>query len=144
MSPATYRPAAFHRAGLFLCALVLSATLPAQLALPAAATVPASAANGDDGGFSPGAPGLGDPYYPLDGNGGYDVGHYLLELSYDPATGFLAGSATIRSRATQDLSSFNLDLKGLTVRSIQVNHRDATYRRSGAELAVTPQQGIRD
>lgn len=144
MSPATYRPAAFHRAGLFLCALVLSATLPAQLALPAAAAVAARSADADDGGFSPGAPGLGDPYYPLDGNGGYDVGHYLLELSYDPASGFLAGSATIRARATQDLSTFNLDLQGLTVRSIQVDHRDATYRRSGAELTVTPQQGIRD
>src|SRR6478609_10861783 len=112
MSPATYRPAAFHRAGLFLCALVLSAALPAQLALPAAAAVPARAVNTDDGGFSPGAAGLGDPYYPLDGNGGYDVGRYLLELSYEPATGFLAGSATIHARATQDLSSFSLDLQG--------------------------------
>ncbi|MFE4541756.1 M1 family metallopeptidase [Arthrobacter sp. NPDC056727] len=144
MSPATYRPAAFHRAGLFLCALVLSAVLPAQLVLPAVAAVPASAVNADDGGFSPGAPGLGDPYYPLDGNGGYDVGRYLLELSYDPATGFLAGSATIRARATQNLSSFNLDLQGLTVRGIRVNHSDAAYRRSGAELTVIPQQGIRD
>jgi hypothetical protein len=144
MSPATYRPAAFHRAGLFLCSLVLSATLPAQLAMPAAAAVPASAVSADDGGFSPGAPGLGDPYYPLDGNGGYDVGRYLLELSYDPATGFLAGSATIRARATQNLSSFNLDLQGLTVRGVRVNHRDAAYSRSGAELTVTPQQGIRD
>ena len=25
--------------------------------------------------FEPGAPGLGDPYFPLDGNGGYDVKH---------------------------------------------------------------------
>ena len=24
--------------------------------------------------FTPGAPGIGDPYFPLDGNGGYDVG----------------------------------------------------------------------
>ena len=31
--------------------------------------------------FRPGAPGIGDPYFPLDGNGGYDVRHYGLDLS---------------------------------------------------------------
>src|SRR4030095_3624439 len=29
--------------------------------------------------------GVGDPYFPLDGNGGYDVEHYALELRFDPA-----------------------------------------------------------
>ena len=38
---------------------------------------------------SPGAPGIGDPYFPLDGNGGYDARHYLLDLRYDPATDML-------------------------------------------------------
>ena len=32
------------------------------------------------------AAGIGDPYFPLDGNGGYDVQHYDLDLAYDPAT----------------------------------------------------------
>ena len=32
-----------------------------------------------------GSAGIGDPYYPLDGNGGYDVGHYDIRLSYQPA-----------------------------------------------------------
>ncbi|MET0711624.1 MAG: M1 family peptidase, partial [Jiangellaceae bacterium] len=36
--------------------------------------------------FTPGSPGLGDPYFPLAGNGGYDVGHYALDFSYDPST----------------------------------------------------------
>ena len=67
------------------------------------------------GQFQPGAPGLGDPYFPLDGNGGYDVQHYLLDVTYDPATDVLTGVATIRARATQDLSQFNLDFVGLTV-----------------------------
>ena len=39
--------------------------------------------------FQPGAPGIGDPYFPLDGNGGYDVGHYSLDVSYDPPTDHL-------------------------------------------------------
>ena len=34
----------------------------------------------------PGAAGIGDPYFPLEGNGGFDVRHYDLTFSYDPAT----------------------------------------------------------
>ena len=33
---------------------------------------------------SPGGPGAGDPYFPLAGNGGYDVKHYDLTLDYTP------------------------------------------------------------
>ena len=36
------------------------------------------------GSFEPGATGIGDGYFPFDGNGGYDVGHYDLSISYDP------------------------------------------------------------
>ena len=53
---------------------------------------------------------MGDEYFPLDGNGGYDVKHYDLDLAYDPATDTLTGVARIEARATQNLSSFNLDL----------------------------------
>ena len=91
---------------------------------------PASALAGDHGTvkhFGPGAPGIGDPYFPLDGNGGYDVKHYGLDVAYDPATDVLRGVATIKARATQNLSSFNLDLEGMTVRSIRVNGRRATW-----------------
>jgi Peptidase family M1 domain/Peptidase M1 N-terminal domain len=94
--------------------------------------------------FEPGAPGAGDPYFPLDGNGGYDVRHYDLDVRYDPATDVLTGVATIRARATQNLSSFNLDLDGLTVRSIEVNHHRATWTRDGGELTVSPSRGLRD
>ena len=42
---------------------------------------PAGASPGQGGGGNgrchAGAPGLGDDYYPLSGNGGYDVAHYL-------------------------------------------------------------------
>ena len=67
--------------------------------------------------FEPGAAGLGDPYFPLDGNGGYDVKHYLLDVTYDPATDVLSGEATIEARSTQNLSSFNFDFE-MTVRAI--------------------------
>ena len=92
---------------------------------------------------TPGAAGAGDPYFPLDGNGGYDTEHYFLDLQYDPATDVIGGSATILARATQDLSRFNLDLEGLTVHSVKVNLRDATWSRDGGELVITPSKSIR-
>src|SRR4051812_47560499 len=82
-----------------------------------------AAADGWKPSGSPGAPGLGDPYFPLDGNGGYATSHYGLDLRYDPTTDWLDGVATINARATQSLSAFNLDLIGLTVRSISVDGR---------------------
>ena len=102
------------------------------------AGLPAARSGAADPEFSPGAAGLGDPYFPLDGNGGYDVRHYLLDVSYDPPTDLLTGVATIRANATQDLSQFNLDLDGLDVRSIQVNGapaRTRAPRRSSAPRA---------
>jgi hypothetical protein len=52
------------------------------------------------------------PTTPLYGNGGYDVGHYLLNIRYNPATDRLVGVATISARATQNLCRFNLDFQG--------------------------------
>lgn len=94
--------------------------------------------------FTPGSDGVGDPYYPQDGNGGYDVGHYDLAIDYHPATDVLRGVATITATATQNLSRFDLDLDGLTVRSIRVQGRPATWSRAHGELKVTPAAGIRD
>jgi aminopeptidase N len=91
---------------------------------------------------TPGAPGIGDPYYPLDGNGGYDVGHYDLDVAYDPVTDLLRGTATIEAQATQFLSSFNLDLEGLEVEAVTVDDTVATWGREGGELTVTPQGAL--
>ncbi|AVT39007.1 M1 family metallopeptidase [Plantactinospora sp. BB1] len=93
-------------------------------------------------GFRPGAPGIGDPYFPTYGNGGYDVASYHLRVRYDPATDELTGDASIEATATQDLSRFNLDLAGLTVSSVQVDGVDAAHARTGAELVVTPATGL--
>ncbi|MGW4485902.1 hypothetical protein ACWEOE_18920 [Amycolatopsis sp. NPDC004368] len=49
------------------------------------------------------------------------------------------GAQTISARATQTLSSFNLDLNGLTVDSVKVNGLKAEFTRSGNhELTITP------
>jgi hypothetical protein len=118
------------------------ATAVAVIAFCAVAASPASAAGWGPSG-SPGANGLGDPYFPLDGNGGYDTRHYLLDLHYDPATDMLRGVETIRARATQNLSSFNLDLYALTVRAITVDGRRATWTRDAHELTITPRRTLR-
>ncbi|MEU4420270.1 M1 family metallopeptidase [Actinoplanes sp. NPDC024001] len=91
---------------------------------------------------TPGSAGVGDPYYPLDGNGGYDVKHYDLAVTYAPATDALAGTVKIRARATQHLSAFNLDLDGLTIRSVTVDGRPATWSRAGTEVTVTPRRSL--
>ena len=94
--------------------------------------------------FTPGASGLGDPYFPADGNGGYDVEHYLLEVQYDPETDTINGVATITALATQDLSQFNLDFDdALDATSVVVNRMPAASLHSGDELVITPASGIR-
>lgn len=91
----------------------------------------------------PGAAGVGDPLYPGLGNGGYDVSHYTVSLTVDVGANRIAGSAQIEAVATQDLSSFNLDLRGLEVTEISVNGRPAGHARDGFELTITPATPIR-
>lgn len=92
---------------------------------------------------TPGADGAGDPYFPLAGNGGYHVRHYDLTLRYDPASRHLDGRAVLTARATQGLSRFDLDLKGLKVTAVTVDRAGASFRRSGQELVVTPRHALR-
>jgi aminopeptidase N len=95
--------------------------------------------------FTPGSDGLGDPFFPLAGNGGYDVKHYALDLDYEPLpANVLDAEVTIVARATQDLSAFNLDLRGYDITALTVDRRDAAFSRSGQELTVTPQRGLRE
>jgi aminopeptidase N len=114
-----------------LRAVSAAAVLLAVSAAPAAAD------------FTPGADGAGDPFYPQAGNGGYDVRSYSLKLDYEPQNEQLDGDVTITARATQDLSSFNLDLRDLKVSSITVNGEAANFTRKGQELTITPQDGLR-
>jgi hypothetical protein len=93
-------------------------------------------------GFTPGSPGLGDPFFPLAGNGGYDVTNYALRLSYEPATNHLDGTATIRATATQNLSRFDLDLRGFNISRLLVNGQAASFARDGQELVITPAAGL--
>ncbi|MFH8488780.1 M1 family metallopeptidase [Streptomyces longisporoflavus] len=94
-------------------------------------------------GPQPGSDGVGDPYFPQLGNGGYDVRHYGLDVAYDPDTDRLDGRTTITARATRHLSSFNLDLQQLEVTKIEVNDRRAKFTRAGDEIRVSPRESLR-
>ncbi|MFJ8789078.1 M1 family metallopeptidase [Streptomyces sp. NPDC102462] len=93
---------------------------------------------------SPGAPGIGDPLVPLDGNGGYTVRRYTLDFDWRaPRTPFAAG-ATISATATQALSRFDLDFAGNTLHTVTVDGAPARAVREGDELVVTPARPIPD
>ncbi len=90
----------------------------------------------------PGAVGIGDPYYPALGNGGYEVEHYSIVLDVQPVVNIISGTTTIRAYATQSLSALNLDFAGLLIDYVTVNGRAAVYTRSGSELTVVPTSSI--
>jgi aminopeptidase N len=123
------RPSVRAAAGAFAVAAALVAAAPA-------------AATGNP--FVAGSPGLGDPFFPFAGNGGYDVKHYSLEIDYVRATNNMDAEAEIDARATQNLSSFNLDLRGFEISEIEVDGRDARFSRSGEhELTIVPRDKLR-
>ena len=118
---------------------VVGAALATLLALGA---VPTTAA---EPGPVDGAAGIGDPYFPKDGNGGYDVEHYDVHVtSYDLRTTELSGWTQITARATEQLASFHLDLM-LDVDAVTVNGAAADFAkvdRAGHELEVTPRSPV--
>ena len=87
--------------------------------------------------------GIGDPYYPLLGNRGYDVLHYTLDLSVNVATNTLHVTATIKARATQNLRTFNLDFQGLQLQTVKVQGAAARFHRTRHELTVVPLTPVR-
>ncbi|GAA2116302.1 M1 family metallopeptidase [Nocardioides bigeumensis] len=113
----------------------------AALALTVAATgaaPPLAAVAGVDRLAEAGAPGIGDPYFPLDGNGGIDVLHYDVRDRYAFGSRRLTGRTRLDVRATQALTSFHLDLL-LAVRGVHVDGAKAAYRKVGKhELRITP------
>ncbi len=95
-------------------------------------------------------PGVGDPFFPFGGNGGYDVRHYHLDLTWQPESKVLTGPETVLATATQALSSFDLDLRGFTVEGVRVNGAPATFTRPAQdntepaqELTITPKRPLR-
>jgi aminopeptidase N len=131
-----------------LASILFVAELSACAARPAAAPEKVFAVCAgpvpETAGPTAGSPGIGDPYYPELGNGGYEVQHYALDLALDMDTGRLAGTVALTANALQDLSSFDLDLRGLDVESVRVHAKPAAFERDGDELVITPDAPIPD
>lgn len=95
-----------------------------------------SSANGE-----PGKQSIGDPYFPHDGNTGYQVDDYALNLAYQPGSDTLRGTATISATTTQDLSSFSFDF-GLKASAVQVNGAAAEFTGKDNKLIIDPAAAI--
>ncbi|MGE6736610.1 M1 family metallopeptidase, partial [Streptomyces sp. NPDC059900] len=138
-------PAVRARSTRTVRAATATAAAAATLALALPAHAHAHAAPFDP---TPGADGVGDPLFPTLGNGGYDVRHYDLSFDFTPVTYDFTGTMKIKARATQDLSSFNLDVDSLAIDAVKVNGKKAEWAtspgQSGQELTVTPAGGLRD
>lgn len=87
-------------------------------------------------GFSPGDIGIGDPYFPLQGNGGYNVENYDISVRYDPAQTVMFGETTITAVTTQRLDFLYLDFNGMDVRSVTVDGFDTQVTRQGENLQI--------
>jgi aminopeptidase N len=119
--------------------LTRSAAVAAALAMLAggaeAATRPAAAHRAPT---TVGAPGIGDPYFPLDGNGGIDVRSYDVHDGYRFSDRRIRGWTTVTLRTTQRLSSFDLDFL-LPVSSVRLSTGAASLSRPDRhELRIRP------
>ena len=116
--------------GPLLVAVAVAALLGSGSAAPAAAAP------------EPGTLGIGDRYFPLDGNGGIDVVHYRISDRYEFDSGRLSGRTRLTVRATQDLTRFHLDFL-LPVRWIRLDGSSVRWaRESRHELTVDPRGSI--
>ena len=115
---------------------------PTQTPAPAPAEqkCEASSASGGTGTeFQKGSKGVGDPYFPDLGNGGYDVDRYLIDVEWQPAYGDLFGWTTIEAKTTENLFSFNVDLNAnMIVSEVTVNGEEACFIREGTEVTIVP------
>jgi aminopeptidase N len=112
---------------------VLRGKLGLAVAITATALVAiAPSASGQE--YVAGSDGSGDPFFPKAGNGGYDVSHYDLTIDYDQPANHLTGTAVVNATTTQNLRSFNLDLRDFyRVTSLTVNGVEASFARPGAQ-----------
>lgn len=85
-----------------------------------------------------GGPPVIDPYLPNNGNFGYRVSRYELELEYKVSSNRLTGTAIITAVTLASLQNFTLDLaENLGVTKVSVNgRRPAHFATSGAKLRI--------
>jgi len=118
-------------AGLLTSIVLVAAGTPAAVAGQAVTSVDPTV----------GATGIGDPYFPEDGNGGYRVEHYDIGIDYQPSSGRLVGDTTITATAGKALTRLNLDLL-VPASEVTVDGQQADFEQSDHELKVSPAQPL--
>jgi aminopeptidase N len=88
-----------------------------------------------------GAAGIGDPYFPNYGNGGYRVAHYDISIHYNRSTKRLVGHTVITGHARRRLTRFDLDLR-IGASAVKVNGTAAEFTQTSHELIVRPAHAI--
>jgi aminopeptidase N len=78
-----------------------------------------------------------DSLFPEVGSSRYDVKHYAISLSYQ-SSGDIKAKTTLTAKARKPLTSFSLDLEGLTVDKVLVNGHKADFSRRDNKLIITP------
>lgn len=136
---------------LFILAGVIFLIAACRLTLPNIpftfpTSVPKPGAGGclDDAALEPTRDGLGDPYFPTLGNGGYNVETYDLDLNVDMNSGVVTAKIILTARATALLESFSLDFGGPEVTNLKVQDGEFNVVRSGSEMLVIPEVLIRE
>jgi aminopeptidase N len=118
-------------------AVLVAGWLPLLIATSVATPAAAAPTSGHRG-----AAGAGDPYFPRQGNGGYQVRYYSLKIGYQPSRKHLRGDATIHAVTRTALARFDLDLRrNLHVSSVTVNGHRARFSQPAGlvqELVITP------
>jgi aminopeptidase N len=85
---------------------------------------------------------LGDSYFPLLGNEGYDALHYDLDITPDFDAETLDATVKIEMQATQNLTEFNLDFWGYTITDLTIDGQSVKYGRDDGELMIIPNHPI--
>lgn len=110
-----------------LAALVIIAGMLTGVAVRPLLGTPVGGPDGGDG--------VGDPYFPTAGGGGYDARHYRTELAYDEPTRGLTGTTTVTAVATTELASLHLDLDLLVDRA-ELNGIKVEFTQTGRDVHV--------
>ncbi len=85
-----------------------------------------------------------DPYLPANGNFGYRISRYELDLEYKVSINRLSGTATITAATLAALRTFTLDLSNaLAVSRVSVNgRRPAQFKSSNGKLHIALHEAL--
>lgn len=85
----------------------------------------------------PGLNTMGDSFSPELGNTGYDVRHYNLNLTIDPFSHRIQGTATLQIKTLyHQLTSLTLDLRTMVVDEVRVNDESVTFTQYERKLFI--------